>query len=135
MATNRATRRYTWGIAITMSCYGLILFGVNAYFANSAPTGVPAFIAAALPAFPIIAVFALIGRYLFEEQDEYVRMLMVRQSLIATAFVLSVATVWGFLEDFDLVAHVPAYWAAILWFGGLGLGGCINKLMPPGGRA
>jgi hypothetical protein len=135
MAMSRAIRRYSWGIAITMTGYVLILFGVNAFFANSAPTGVSAYAAAVLPALPIIAVFALIGRYLVEEQDEYVRMLMVRQSLIATAFALSVATVWGFLEDFELVQHVPAYWAAILWFGGLGLGGCINKLVPPGGRA
>jgi hypothetical protein len=113
----------------------LILFGVNAYFENSAPTGPLAYAAAALPALPIIAVFALFGRLLVELKDEYVRMLMVRQSLIATAFALSVATVWGFLESFGLVAHVEGYWAAILWFMGLGLGGCVNAMLERrGGR-
>ena len=31
---------------------------------------------------------------------------MVRQTLWASGFALSVATVWGFLESFDLVGHV-----------------------------
>ena len=59
-----------------------------------------------LPALPIIGIFAAIGRYLVEEQDEYVRMLMVRQTLWASGFALSVATIWGFLENFGLVGHV-----------------------------
>jgi hypothetical protein len=129
MTKNRATRRYTWGLLLVMTGYVLILFGVNAYFENDSPTGPLAYVAAALPALPIIAVFALFGRLLVELKDEYVRMLMVRQSLIATAFALSVATVWGFLESFGLVHHVEGYWAAILWFGGLGLGGCINAVI------
>jgi len=129
MIKNAATRRYTGGLLLVMTGYVLILFGVNAYFENDAPTGPLAYVAAALPALPIIAVFALFGRLLVELKDEYVRMLMVRQSLIATAFALSVATVWGFLESFGLVHHVEGYWAAILWFAGLGLGGCINALV------
>jgi hypothetical protein len=53
---------------------------------------------------------------------------MVRQTLWASGFALSFATIWGFLESFDLVAHVEAYYVAVLWFGGLGLGACVNKL-------
>lgn len=102
-------------------------------FPQFASTGPLAYVAAALPAFPIICVFALIGRYMVEERDEYLRMLLVRQSLIATAFALTVATVWGFLENFGLVPHVDSYFAAILWFAGLGLGSCANKFWP--GRA
>ncbi|MFL6847288.1 MAG: hypothetical protein ACJ8EI_02805, partial [Sphingomicrobium sp.] len=83
---------------------------------------------AALPAVPVIGLFVAIGRYLVEEQDEYLRMLMVRQTLWASGFALSVATVWGFLENFDLVEHVDAYSVAIVWFAGLGLGALINKL-------
>ena len=66
-----------------------------------------------LPALPIIGIFGAIGRYLVEEQDEYVRMLMVRQTLWASGFALSVATIWGFLESFDLVGHVDGYYVAI----------------------
>jgi len=83
---------------------------------------------AMLPALPIIGIFGAIGRYLVEEQDEYVRMLMVRQTLWASAFSLSIATTWGFFDNFGLVGHVDGYWIAVLWFLGLGLGRIYNKL-------
>jgi hypothetical protein len=86
------------------------------------------YVVAVLPALPIVGIFVAIGRYLVEEQDEYVRMLMVRQTLWASAFMLTLATVWGFLETFDLVGHVDGYWAAVSWFFGLGVGGLFNKL-------
>ena|SRR5438309_3127972 len=83
---------------------------------------------AMLPAFPILGIFGAIGRYLAEEQDEYVRMLMVRQSLFASAFTLSIATVWGFLSNFGLVGRADGYWVAVVWFLGLGLGALYNRL-------
>jgi len=101
---------------------------VISFFKNSSPTGVSAYAAAILPALPIIGVFVAMGRYLADEQDEYIRMLTVRQTLWATGFALSVATIWGFLENFELVGHVDAYYVAVLWFGGLGIGSCMNRL-------
>ena len=121
-------RRYTTSVILLMAGYVAILIGVNAFFDKSHPSGIAAYLAAVLPALPIIGVFAVIGRLLVELRDEYIRMLLIKQVLIATAFTLSVATAWGFLEAFELVAHVDAYYAAILWFAGLGIGGCINKL-------
>jgi hypothetical protein len=91
-------------------------------------SGVVAYIVAALPALPIIGIFFAMGRYLVEEQDEYVRMLMIRQALWASGFALSAATIWGFLESFDVVGHIDAYYIAVIWFGGLGVGSLINKL-------
>ncbi|MDR6789688.1 hypothetical protein J2Y58_003061 [Sphingomonas sp. BE138] len=93
------------------------------------PHGPIAFAAAILPALPIVAIFAVYARLLVEMPDEYVRMLLVRQSLVATAFALSICTIWGFLEAFALVPHVQAYFAAVLWCAGLGVGGCINFLV------
>lgn len=125
-------RRYTVRVLLFMASYALILFGVNAFFDHSHPRGLSALAAAVLPALPILGVFWAIGRLLVEERDEYLRAQLVRQSLIATAFALAVATVWGFLESFDQVPHAPAYYAAVLWFGGLGLGGCVNALAARG---
>ena len=70
-------------------------------------------VVAVLPAIPIIGIFGAMGRYLVEEQDEYVRMLMVRQMLWAMGFTLSVATIWGFLDNFGLVGHVDGYWIVV----------------------
>lgn len=125
---NPAQRRYTRSVLFLSVAYMLILFGVVSFFKNGMPSGASAYAAAILPALPIVGIFFALGRYLIDEQDEYVRMLVVRQTLWATGFSLSVATVWGFLENFDLVPHVYAYFAAILWFAGLGLGGLINRL-------
>ena len=55
-------------------------------------------------------------------------MLVVRQALIATAIALSLASTWGFLESFELVGHVHAYWWPIAWFFGLGVGAIANKI-------
>ena len=132
---NPAVRRYTISVSLLMVAYVLILFGVNAYVDNNTPTGAPAYAVAALPALPIIGVFFVMGRLLVDLKDEYVRMLMVRQTLVATAFMLSVATVFGFIQDFGLLPHVPAYWPAMIWFAGLGVGGCVNFILESrGGR-
>jgi hypothetical protein len=126
--SNPAQRRYTISVLLLSVAYMLILFGVITFFKNSNPRGASAYVAAVLPALPIIGIFFAMGRYLIDEQDEYVRMLVVRQTLWASGFALSIATIWGFLENFDLVGHVDAYYAAVLWFGGLGIGSLMNRL-------
>lgn len=128
MTKTKASQRYTKRTLLVMTAYVVILLGVTLYFRQARPTGVVAYVAAILPALPIVAVFALLGRYMVEEQDEYLRMLLVRQSLFATAFAMTIATMWGFLESFDLVPHVDAYYVAILWFAGNGIAGCANAL-------
>jgi hypothetical protein len=82
---------------------------------------------AVLPALPIIAIFALVGRYLLEEQDEYLRMRMVRQILWTTGLTLAATTLWGFLEDAGL-PHLPMFYVSVFWFAGLGVVGCILNL-------
>src|SRR4051812_8344691 len=128
MPKNPAMRRYNRRVLWLSLLYGLFLLGAVYAFKHHLLGGAPAYGVAILPALPIIGIFAAIGLYLAEEQDEYVRMLMVRQSLWASGFALSAATIWGFLESFDLVGHVESFYVAVLWFGGLGLGACMNKL-------
>ena len=86
------------------------------------------YVVAVLPALPIIGIFGAIGRYLVEEQDEYVRMLMVRQILWASGLTLSFATAWGFLDNFGLVGHVDGYWIVVVWYFGQSIGSIVNKL-------
>jgi len=123
-----AARRYSLRVIVLMLIYAVALIGAVYAFKHHLIGGPLAWIVGVLPALPIIGVFAAIGLYLVEEGDEYLRMMMVRQTLWASGFALSIATVWGFLESFELVAHVESYFVAILWFAGLGLGACANKL-------
>jgi len=128
MAHSAAWKRYNVRVIWLSLAYGIFLVGAVYGFKHHLLSGAVAYVAAALPALPIIGIFAAIGRYLVEEQDEYVRMLMVRQTLWASGFALSLATIWGFLESFDLAGHVEAFYIAVVWFFGLGLGGIINKV-------
>ena len=127
--TSPAQRRYNRAVLLCSFGYMSALFGAEIYFRDHPGSqGVTAYFAAIVPALLIIGIFVAIGRYLVEERDEYQRTLMVRQTLVASGLALSVATVWGFLESFGLAVHIDAYWVAVVWFGGLGLGACVNRL-------
>ena len=127
VARTPAWKRYNWRSIWLSMAYAVFLIGAVYGFKHRLIPGPLTYLVAILPAVPIIGLFVAMGRYLAEEQDEYVRMLMIRQALWASGFALSAATIWGFLESFDLVGHVDAYYVAVAWFGGLGLGACINK--------
>lgn len=129
MALSRAFKRYNIAVVALGAAYCVLLVSAELLVHRHILTGPLAYVAAVLPALPIIGMFGAIGRYLIEESDEYLRMLMVRQSLVASGFALSVSTIWGFLESFDLVAHLDSYWVAVAWFGGLGLGEGVNRFI------
>ena len=128
MPQSPTTRRYNRRVIVLSLAYAATLMGAVYAFNHHLIGGPARYVAAILPALSIVGIFFAIGRYLVEEQDEYLRMLMIRQTLWASGFSLSIATIWGFLESFDLVEPVPSYAVAVLWFGGLGLGACVNKL-------
>ena len=134
MVMSPAGWRYNKRIIVLSLIYAAFLIGAVYGFKHHLVSGGFAWIVAILPALPIIGIFAAIGLYLVEERDEYLRMLMVRQTLWASGFALSIATVWGFLESFELVSHVEVYWVSVLWFGGLGLGNFANRLTMGGSR-
>ena len=83
---------------------------------------------AIVPGLAVVGYFWAIGRFIVEVKDEFIRMLNIRQSLIATAISLSAASVWGFLENFGQAPHIDAFWWPIVWFFGLGIGALANKI-------
>jgi drug/metabolite transporter (DMT)-like permease len=125
---NPAQRRYNRRVLGLSLAYAAALIGVSLVFRDSGPSGPVAWALALLPALPLVGIFIAMGRYLVEEKDEYLRSVVTRQSLIASGFMLIVTTCWGFLQSFGQLPHADFYWAAILWFGGLGLGSCVNRL-------
>ncbi|HYI63253.1 MAG TPA: hypothetical protein VEW71_00055 [Allosphingosinicella sp.] len=123
-----AERAYLRRFFPTMGLYVIVLFG--AIWLNKAlePSGPLAVVLAILPALPLIGVVWAIGRLIVDETDEYQRSLTVRQVIVATGFMLAVTSVWGFLETFEQVPHVPMYWAFIIWCAGLGVGTLVNEM-------
>ena len=124
-----AIRRYVIRIALLMSVYLVTLFAAVRAFRAEMVSGVPAYALAILPALPVIGVFWAVMRLLVEEPDEFLRMMIARQCLIATGFCLTVMTIWEFLQNFDLVPPGNGgFGAAFFWFMGLGVGAIYNKL-------
>ncbi len=122
-----AMRRYIRRLTVCMSIYVGLILAVGWLFRHAPPAGPLALGAAVLPALPILGTFWTIFRLLEEETDEYIRYMLVRQSLFATAFCLSVMTVWEFLQNYDVVpSGNGGFGAAFFWFVGLGIGGMWN---------
>lgn len=121
-------RRYTFRILGFGLLYAVALVGTLLVMQQAwAPGGAAAYVLATIPALPVLGMIWAIGRLVIETDDEYQRFLFVKQILIATALTLAIATVWGFLEDFGMAPHAPAYWATVLWFAMIGVGGCIAR--------
>lgn len=123
-----ASRRYLQRLALAMACYIATLFLAITQVRDGQLTGPLAWFLALLPGLSVAGVFWAIGRLLVEEPDEYQRMLLVRQVLVATGFTLTIVTIYGFLENFRLVSHVDGFYIAILWFIGLAVGTFFNRL-------
>lgn len=121
-------KRYTLRIAAAMTAYLITLALAVSMVGSGKAVGTLAWILAFLPGLSVAAVFWAVGRLLIEEQDEYLRMLMVRQVLIATGLTLSIVTIYGFFENFGLVNSIDGFYVAMLWFIGLGVGGLVNWL-------
>ena len=120
-------RRYTIRLTLCLVAYGLALVLANMAFPAVRHITPLAWALAILPALPIVGVFIVIGRLIVEPEDEYQRMLFVKQTLIATALTLSVATVWQWLVNFELATFPEDFGIAVLWFAMLGVAAIIAR--------
>lgn len=121
-------RRYLVRIALAMVLYLASLFAAEVLIEDRGLSGWPAYALAALPGLAFAAVFWIFVRLIVEERDEFVRMLYVRQMLVATGIALTAAAVWGFVETYLPVPHVAAFWWPTLWALGTGVGAIYNKI-------
>ena len=80
------------------------------------------------PGLAVLLMLYAIARLLIELEDEYLRLLEVRKSLIATGVTLAVTSVWGLLEAFTAVPRLEVFWVFPIWCAGLALGAVVNKI-------
>ncbi len=106
---NRAQRRYILRLAVAMALYIITTSIAVRTFRHLPHTGALAYLVAILPAIPILAVLFIVVLYLSEEKDEFERAITVQSMLVAIGGTLACTTVWGFLEVFAGVHHLPAY--------------------------
>ncbi|WAT16817.1 hypothetical protein OZN62_07635 [Aurantiacibacter sp. MUD11] len=121
-------KRYLLRIVFAMALYLTSLFAAEWLIEDRGLSGVPAYALATVPGLSFAAVFWIFTRLIIEERDEFLRLLYVRQVMVATGLTLTAAAVWGFLETYTPVPPVAAFWWPTLWCVGLGVGGIFNKV-------
>ena len=127
--TDPALRAYLRRFFPTMALYVILVWASPFAIEATRATGPLLWGIAILPALPLMAGFWIIGRLLIELRDEYIRMLQIRQALVATGFAMSAASAWGFLEVYADAPHLPLFTVPILWFGGLLIGSIVNVVL------
>lgn len=116
-----AGRRYLVRFFPAMFAYVGVLCGALWAIRTFEPTGPLLWALAVAPAFPVIAVIAIMGLYLIEETDEFIRAVLVQSMLWGIGITLSACTAWGFLENADVVPHIPLYLVFPVFCGSFGL--------------
>lgn len=127
-ALTPAQRRHSRRVILFSLVYALVLVPIVYVIRHGIVTGSWRMILAVLPALPLVAMFGSYGRYLSEESDEYVRMVVVRQILTATTIAMVCAVVWGFLADLGGAPPIASYWIAFVWVAAQGVSGLVEKL-------
>lgn len=126
--SHAAMRRYVWRLMTVMTIYAAVLVG-GQFAMRAGLLGPQAAVAIALVCGLCIALtFVIMGRLMIETEDEFMRLLFVRQTLIASGFALSLAAIHGFLSDFEIIAQIDAYWWPVLFFAGQFIGQVANRM-------
>lgn len=125
---NPAQRRYLLRFMPLMVSYALILIGVSAAQRHGTIAGTTLGLMSVLPAIPLVGVIIVMGLYLREERDEFIRDRLIASMLGGTAILLSAATIWGFLENNGVVGHPPTFLAFPFWCGAMGISQCAMAL-------
>lgn len=123
-----AQRRYVWRVGVAMTAFLATLFLADYWVDDRGLIGVPAAMLALLPGICAASVFWAIGRFFLDQEDEYQRMLLVRQLVIAGGISMSAMTIWGYLADFGIAAAPGGFYPLSIFFVGLGIGAIVNRL-------
>ena len=127
-AMTPAQRRHSRRVILFSLLYAVVLLPIVYVIKHGMVAGSWRMVLALLPAIPLIAMFGSYGRYLSEETDEYVRMVVVRQILAATTIAMVCAVVWGFLSDLGGAPPIATYWIAVVWIAAQGVSGLVDKV-------
>lgn len=119
-----AMTRYNRRMLIVGGLYVVGLLGAAWAQDMLKPSGPLAYLIAFAPSVGVLAMVWAMARLLIEETDEYLRYRTVRSYMFGLAALLTLATIWGFFEQFALVPHVPSWVAVPVFAIGMGLASC-----------
>lgn len=123
-----AGKRYRRRVLAAMSLYVVTLFLCMKLVKTIPMQGWALYLVALLPAAPVIAVLIILGRYLQEETDEYLRMLTVRSLLVAAGALLSTTVVDDFLRAIAHTTALSPFVCFIVFFVAFGIAQTVQEL-------
>jgi hypothetical protein len=110
-----AARRYMARFVPAMLLYLVLFEAATWYWLRMYPTGFKAVLAALVPSLPVLFAIRAMLLLLREETDEYLRARGMEEWALATVLTLGACTVWGFLDQFEVVPHLPLWAVFPLW--------------------
>lgn len=120
-----AARRYLKRFVPTMIGYVVTVMATSLSVAWLQPTGATLIALSILPALAIIAMLVVIGLYVREETDEYLRQRIVTAMLFGIGVVLAVSAVLGFLQIYHAIGQIDVFWAFPIWCASWGAAQCL----------
>ncbi|MBT8098966.1 MAG: hypothetical protein KJO82_04410 [Gammaproteobacteria bacterium] len=126
--TSQPNRRFLVRLGISVTVLVVSVVAARHFIGQGLVGGPLVWVLALIPGLAMVGIFYAYGMLILEQKDEFIRMLVIRQLIIATGVALSFATIWGFLEQFGVVAHIYSYYVAIAWIVGFGFGGLVNRI-------
>jgi hypothetical protein len=121
----RRSQLIRWSLA---AAYLLSTFGAGYLIANVNVPRPVALAIGALPGLAIAGIFYITFGTISAMKDEFMRLLAVREQLIAAGFALSIASVWSTLEMFNLAPNAPIVFIFVVWAFGLLIGRIANRI-------
>jgi hypothetical protein len=117
MPTNKAVNRYKKRFFSTMPFYVGFLLGTVYFLKHHHPGLTVTVLLAALTSLPILAIIVIVALYIKEETDEFLRSVYLQALLWTTGILLAFCSVWGFLEMFAGLPHIPTFYIfPAFWF-------------------
>jgi hypothetical protein len=110
-----AARSLVMRIASATAFYLVLFTAVTGYYRAMHPTGMAAILAALAPSMPLLFAIRAAMLFLKEETDEFLRSRMLEGWSLATGLALAICTVWGLLDQFQVVPHLPLSAAFLIW--------------------
>lgn len=111
LAAKNYRRRF---MVVTLVYVALIALNV-AISRTFAPPQIVLGMMAVLTSLPIVGMIAVMGLYIREETDEFVRYRLVTAMLVAIGILLSLTSILGFLQFEHIVGAVPVFFAFPAW--------------------
>jgi hypothetical protein len=132
--SSAAGKRYRRRVFMAMSLYLVILYACVKLVKTVPMHGWVLYMVALLPAVPVLAVLAILGRYLREETDEYLRMLAMRSLIVASGALLGTIVVNDFLRAIAHGAALDPFVCFVVFFVAFGIAQYVQGLASRGGR-